>query len=366
MRLFKGLASVAAAGGAALALLPAAAVAAPGSPGAVFTSTNASPGNSVLVYDRAADGSLRPAGSVATGGTGTGAGLGDQGAIALSREGLFVVNAGSNDISSFVVKGDRLTPAGRVPSGGQQPISVTVHDDVLYVLNAGGAGNVSGFRVARDGTLTPIAGSTRPLAGSGPAEVAFTPDGGALLVTEKATNTIDRFPVGPAGVAGDPVGRPSNGPTPFGFAFDGRGHALVSEAGGGPGGTSAVSSYGVGPGGSLSPISPSVPNNQHATCWVTVTKNGRFAYTANTGSGTVSGYRVAHDGSIALLDPSGVTAQAGAAPSDAAQSESSRGLFVLSQGSGTIEAYRIHGDGSLTTVDVAAGVPASATGLAAR
>src|SRR5437899_2455341 len=150
-------------------------------PGAVYALTNVAGGNAVAMYSRGADGRLSWSGSVSTGGAGTGASLGSQGALALSDDGrwLFAVNAGSNDVSAFRVTPRGIELTGRVASGGIRPISVTVHGDVLYVLNAGGDGNISGFRVGNDGALAPLAGSTRPLSGSGvgPAQVAFSPTG---------------------------------------------------------------------------------------------------------------------------------------------------------------------------------------------
>src|SRR5262245_57767217 len=76
--------------------------------GQVFTMSNASAGNAVLAFSRAADGSLRALGSFTTGGNGTNAGLGNQGGLALDEEGrtLVVVNAGSNDITAFRVDED--------------------------------------------------------------------------------------------------------------------------------------------------------------------------------------------------------------------------------------------------------------------
>ena len=165
-----------------------------GHDGAVYTLSNQTSGNAVLIFDRQADGSLTAAGSVATGGLGTGGGLGSQGAVVLAQDShrLFAVNAGSDDVSVFDVNESGLTLVDRVASGGVRPVSVAAHENVLYALNAGGAGNISGFRIARNGTLTPIAGSTQPLtsAVAGPAEIAFTPEGDQLVVTEKATNAI--------------------------------------------------------------------------------------------------------------------------------------------------------------------------------
>jgi hypothetical protein len=193
------------------------------SSGSVYTLTNSTAGNAVAVFERAKDGTLTPNGTYPTGGTGTGSNLGSQGAVILSENGhhLFAVNAGSNSISQFRVTHDGLDWQATVPSGGASPISLTLHGRVLYVLNAGGAGNISGFVAKRNG-LTPLAGSTRPLgAGSaGPAQVSFAPNGKTLVVTEKASSTIDTYAVGPHGVAGPPIVNAAIGGTPFGFDFD--------------------------------------------------------------------------------------------------------------------------------------------------
>lgn len=224
-----------------------------GAAGLVFTQTNATSGNSVLIYRRLADGSLLGAGSVATGGTGSGAGLGSQGAVTLSDDGnwLLVVNAGSNEVSSFAVgDGGALTLRGKASSGGIMPISVTVHDGLVYVLNAGGTGNISGLRLAGDGSLSPIASSTRGLSttSAGPAEVRFDPSGAWLVVTEKNTNKIDTWRVNANGLATGRVVNSSSGMTPFGFAFTTQGVLAVSEAFGGAPDASATSTYTIGMG----------------------------------------------------------------------------------------------------------------------
>jgi len=331
---------------------------------AVYASTNAAAGNAVLAFERAPGGGLTPAGSFATGGAGTGAGLGNQGAIALDGDRLYVVNAGSGDISVFAVRRHGLVLLDRVASAGTTPISLTISRDVLYALN-GGSGTIAGFRIGGRGLLRPIPGSVQPLAGAGPAEIAFAPDGRTLVVTNKGTNTIDTFAVGFFGRAGAAVSHPSNGATPFGFAFDHAGHAIVSEAQGGAAGASTVSSYSVTDGGFAS-ISASVPDLQGAACWVAVAQGGRFAYVANTGSNDVSGYRIARDGSISLLDPSGVTAPAGAAPADVAEAGDRPALYVRNGGDGSISSYRERFDGSLLPTGTVTGIPAGATGLAAE
>ena len=338
--------------------------------GVVYTLSNATTGNAALACGRAPDGSLAPAGSFATGGLGTGGGLGSQGAVILARDGelLFAVNAGSNEISSFKIYNGQLKLVSVVPSSGTMPTSVTAYGRLLYVLNAGGTGNISGFRVGDDGALTPLVGSTRPLSsgGSAPAQVEFSPDGNLLVVAERATNVLSTYRVRPNGRAEGPVVNASNGTTPFGFAFDRRGHLLVSEAFGGAPDASAASSYDVRRDGTLRVISGSVGTTETAACWLVVTHDGLFAYVTNTGSASVSGYRVGRDGSLTLLDADGKTGTTGASPIDAALSRGSRYLYTLDVSSRMITGFRVRGDGSLESLGQTGGLPAGAAGLAAR
>lgn len=112
--------------------------------GAVYTLTNAASGNEVLVYNRSSDGSIAFQGAYATGGSGSGAGLGSQTALILSENNhwLFAVNAGSDQVSAFAVNADGLELVDVVDSGGTLPVSLTAYKDWLYVLNAGGSGNI--------------------------------------------------------------------------------------------------------------------------------------------------------------------------------------------------------------------------------
>jgi 6-phosphogluconolactonase len=339
--------------------------AAGGKSGAVYTLTNSAAGNAVLVFDRASDGTLTPAGAVPTGGLGSGAGLGSQNAAVLSSNGrrLFAVNAGDDTISAFRVTNSGLVQlGGPVGSGGVDPISLTVHDDLLYVLNAGGggsAGNISGFKVGHDG-LDSIPGSTRPLSGAsvGPAEVQFSPNGRLLVVTEKATSLINTYRIA-HGLASGPVTQPSAAATPFGFTFDKRGDLIVSDAVGSSAGASGLSSYDVSKDGVLTAITPFLGDTQTAACWVVATKDGRFAYTTNTGSNTISIYRIHTDGSLELRDPTGATT--GAGPIDAALA----GRYLYALVSGAVDAFRVESNGALTPISGAAGLPAGAVGLAA-
>jgi len=339
--------------------------------GAVYTTTNAAGPNSVVVYQRLSDGTLNPGGLVPTGGSGTGAGLGSQGAVVLSDSNrwLFVVNAGSDEITVFEVERDGLEFADKVSSGGHTPISVTVHGRLVYVLNAGTPNNITGFLLNSEGKLISIPGSTRTLSAPavGPAQVQFSPDGDLLVVTEKGANLIDVFPVGPNGLPGTRVSTASHGTTPFGFAFGKRNQLLVSEAFGGAPNASAMSSYLAHDDGSLTLVTGSAPTNQSAACWVVVNNSGRLTYATNTGSSSITGFHVGPGGELAILNADGRTGvtPAGSAPIDEAFSNDGRFLYALTSTVAGISGFRVEHDGSLIpTGNVSA--PATASGLAAR
>ncbi len=334
-----------------------------GPAGAVYVLGNQPSGNTVITYERGADGRLSSPRSYPTGGTGTGGGLGSQNALVLdaSARHLYAVNAGSDSITSFDVTRDGLRWRSTVPSGGDLPVSVAVRGHRVYALNAGGTGNISGFTV-RNGRLQPLPGSTRALSGdaTSPAQVSFSPNGRELVVTEKATSLIDVYRLNGQG---RPTGRTSftsAGATPFGFSFTPSGYLAVSEAGPSSASTYRISSHGV------QTVSAAVGDNQAAACWLVVTANGRYAYVGNGGgSQSISGYRIGDSGRLSLLAPDGRTGTAAAGVSDIALTRSSTFLYAR-LGDGTVGGYRVARDGGLDALPVAGGLPAGAAGVAAR
>ena len=343
-------------------LLGPASVAAAGeaSAGAVYTLTNTA-SNAVIVYDRSASGELTLSGTFPTGGIG--GSLGSQGAVVTSANGhwLYAVDAGSNDIAAFRIANGDLVLTDRVSSGGTQPVSVTTSHDLVYVVNAA-THNIAGFR-ADDGKLAPIAGSTQSFAGAGAAQIQFSPTGDAIVVTEKTTNTVDVFVLGKDGTAGPVTSYASSGATPFGFGFGRHGTLVVSEAAGAAP-LSAASSYELSKDGTLTAVSRSVPTTQAAACWVAVTQDGRYGFTANAGGDSISTFAIAEDGTLTLVYAQ-ATHSTAAHTTDMALSRDSQFLYALDGGTHMISAFRIGADGSLTRL-AGATVPTGAAGLAAR
>jgi 6-phosphogluconolactonase len=345
--------------------------------GGVYVLTNQVE-NAVAVFHRGAQGTLTPTGEFPTGGAGDPGDppindpLGSQGALILSEgnQFLFAVNAGSNEISVLKIEKDGLSIVDVVDSGGIRPISLARHENLLYVLNAGEIPNITGFTVADDGTLTPLADSTQPLIGGAaadPAQIGFSSDGALLVVTEKAGNRLNTYIIDENGLPSAPIDNPSNGMTPFGFAFNNAGTLIVSEAFGGALNQSAVSSYSSSEDGILNVISGSVPDLQTAACWVVTTNNGKFAFVSNTGSGSVSSYRVSGgDGTITLVNSVAGDTGAGSGPIDMALNNSSRFLYVLVGGSQSVASFRVERNGSLTLIDTDGGLPLGTQGIAAK
>ena len=337
--------------------------------GTVYLMSNQDTGNSVTVFDRAANGGLTRLGTFPTGGLGAGNSidsqddsLTSQGALAMSKDHrfLFAVDAGSNELSVLAIDGKKLIPVDRVPSGGVRPVSVTTHDNLVYVVNSTD-GTIAGFTVSTEGKLSLIDGSAQSLIGGAkavPAQVSFTPDGTQLVVTERGTSLIDVFPIDGYGRAGAPVKNDSSGPAPFGFTFVGADVLVVCEL------SNATSSYRVAKDGALKVISGSVRTTEEGACWVVTNSidDPRFAYVSNAVSGTITGYRIDGNGALTLLDRDGHAAvlRDSHAALDSAVTDEGPYLYVLTAGFSevsetavfsnrmTLSAFRIETGGSLT------------------
>jgi 6-phosphogluconolactonase (cycloisomerase 2 family) len=338
--------------------------------GVVFVQTNQPGGNEIVVYDQAADGTLSPAGSFATGGNGSAALPGTESDHLASQSSLvydsghkqlIAVNAGSDTVSAFRADGDQLTLEDVLSSGGQFPASVGVHGDLAYVLNSGGAGTVQGFRISNDG-LESIPGSARSLGLantdppnflSSPGQVGFTPDGRQLIVATKASgSTIDVFEVGQDGLlSATPVVNSSATPVPFAFTFAG-GRLVAGEAG-----ASSVTTYRIGLDGTLAdPKSQS--DGQVALCWIE--RVGGFYFVSNTGSNTLSSFRISGGGQPVLVNA--VAANTNPGPIDLASS----GQFLYAETglTSTVDEFRVAHDGTLVSVGTVTGLPPGIEGIA--
>lgn len=338
--------------------------------GAVFVQTDDLAHNSIVAYRRNAAGHLDRVGEVRTGGRGGVEqdvpldSLASQDSLTYdaAHHLLFAVNAGSNTVTSFHVSGAHLTRQQTVRSGGVFPVSATAHDGRLYVLNAGGAGNVTGYRIDRGGRLTALPGASRhlglandarPKFITAPADIVTTPDGGHVVVTTKANNTVDVFNVH-QGRLSAPVRNRSASDVPFAASFDSAGRLAVANAG-----NSSVSTYTIHADGTLSTLTAGVEDGQSALCWLVGTGDTFFG--GNAGSSTISAFAVDPAGQASLTGtPDGVVAHTGGGSGgtiDLAITRDHSLLYAENSFAGSVEGYRIKPDHTLALVATATGLP---------
>jgi 6-phosphogluconolactonase (cycloisomerase 2 family) len=323
--------------------------------GAVFVQTDNTSGNQVVAYQRAADGTLTQEGTYNTGGLGGMlAGsvvdhLASQGSLQYDPERslLFAVNAGSNSVSVFSVHGDRLTRQQVLGSGGDFPVSIAVHGDLVYVLNALNGGSVQGYRLL-GGYLVPLPGSLRALGldptetpqfTSTPGQVAFTPDGRQLIVTTKNNgNDIDVFSVGFGGLLSrSPAVNAEPGAVPFAITYDTSGDLVIAEAG-----TNALETFSLAGNGTVTPIDM-LTDAQAATCWVAPA--GPYLFASNAGSASETGYTSA-SGELSIIADTNTDA----GTVDATATPDGRFLYVQTGGAGIVDEFSVGAGGSLTSL----------------
>ncbi len=324
---------------------------------AVFVLTDNPAGNAVAAYHRASDGGLTLAGTYPTGGQGgvlSGSVVdhtASEGSLTYDRAAglLFAVNPGSSTVSVFKVCGDQLKLSQVIASGGDFPVSVTVHGDHAYVLNALGGGSLAGFWISPSGWLWSISGSSRSL-GLGstaatpftntPGQVTFAPDGKSLLVTTKAaTNAVDVFAVHPDGtLSSTPTVNTLAGDVPFAVAFGRAGHVLVAEAG-----PNAVATFKLTAAGQLRQLAVAA-TGQMATCWIV--RDGGHFYASNAGSGDVSGYDAASSGALTALG----TTKTDAGTVDATAAGHGRFLYVQTGAAGIVDEFAVGSGGALASI----------------
>lgn len=339
-----------------------------GSSPAVFVMTNDASKNEILAYQRTYDGDFVLKDRVATDGRGSGGTtdpLQSQGSLTLSGDHnlLFAINAGSGTISSFHLRGGLPVLVDQEPTGGAFPVAVAEHNGTAYVLNAGGNGAIVVFHADNLGRLHQVSGPTVHLTGlnSGASDISVSPDGTKLVVIEKASNSIDIFPIHPDGTLGTVVANKSLTPGVFATVFTPNGQLIISENQPNNGtDTSSISSYTINANGTLTAISQSLPTYGNGNCWNAITPNGHWVYVDNAGTFTVAGFSVTSNGALAPIagtilatDPDGT------ANLDTTVSGDGKYLYTLNSGTGTVGVYTINSDGTLTSLGDIDGLPST-------
>jgi 6-phosphogluconolactonase len=349
--------------------------------GHLYVNDNTAGTNTIGGFDQHADGTLTPlAGSpFSAGGAGTGTIVGSQGSLQATDDGRFVLaaDAGSNQISVLAIGSNgSLSPApgGPVSSGGMEPVSIAVHEGLVYVANKGDGttgSNYTGFTLADDGRLTPLTDSTVPLPPTAlPGDILFNGTGKNLIgvevgTTDPSTFRIDSFLVGSDGrltpAAGSPF--PAEAAGPFGSEFSPTDphHLYVSNAHGGTN-NGSVSAFSVNPNAKVKPIGGSpFADGETAPCWVEISHDGRYLFAVNTGSTTISSYRILANGSLSYLTSTPFSSGLGIGPFDARLDVGGDYLYVVDAQIAKVSGFEVSGGSLSELTSSPTALPAGAT-----
>jgi 6-phosphogluconolactonase len=322
----------------------------------VFVMTNDVNKNEILTYQRNSAGTFVFRGAFATGGRGSGGTtdpLQSQGSLTLSADHslLFAVNAASGTISTFHIIDGLPLLVDKEDSGGAFPVSVAEHNGTVYVLNAGGNGAIVAFRADPFGRLQEVPNSTVHLTGtnSGGSDISVNPSGTALVVIEKASNSIDTFPINTNGTLGSVVTTHSVTPGVFATVFSPKGNLIVSENQ--PGGTdvSSISSYAIGANDALTAVTQSLQTFGNGNCWNAITPNGKWVYVDNSATSSIAGFTIGTNGALTPIANTIVASNPeGTTNLDLTVSGDGKYLYTLNSGAGTIGVFSINSDGTLS------------------
>lgn len=383
--------------------------------GAVYagTNNNGPGGNWVVGFGRRADGTLVPLDFYETGGVGRASLsstpprlnslISEDSIIAVDDRFLLVVNAGTNDVTSFRINADySLSRIDVEPSGGTAPISLAHANGIVYVANAdedgsftappNQSGNITAMRLdPATGQLTRVAGFSLGLRGR-PADLEVTPDGAWLIasslnaaspqIPQPTAAEISSFRIlGDGTLAATPSGTGMS--TPFGNAAgrhlpnaigietwrrDGRQFVIAAEArtvssAGIPSATfgalqtGSVSTWELAANGSFAPrsqdflLGPSTGSGPTQAGFLVYSPLYSVFWVATSAGATISGYGLHPDGTIAhgdtvargiAVDPAAASPLANAdGYVDLAISANGRWLYQLVGLKGRIDVYEI-------------------------
>jgi 6-phosphogluconolactonase (cycloisomerase 2 family) len=275
----------------------------------LYSQTNTT-ANTVVHMRRASTGAITVANSTATGGAGSNGlnaagtavaadSLTSQYAVTLSSDNstLFAANAGDGSISAFSIDASsgNLTLLKKTATSGSFPNSLAYSHGYLYASFVN-SNQVIGFQVNSDGSLTSVGAFALP-ASFKPTQVKASPNGAFLLVGGQSASIVT-FPINSNGSLDTAVINTTSIPAvPFAGVFLNSSTYLTTDAA-----TASLSSYTLNANGTLSAISASIPaTGQGASCWLSITPNGKWAYVGN-GSGTISVYAVSSTGVLTLTN----------------------------------------------------------------
>jgi len=155
----------------------------------------------------------------------------------------------------------------------------------------------------------------------------------------------------------------AQGPGPFGSEFrpTNPSQLFVSNAHGGEE-AGSVSAFSVAGDGTLSSIGASpFADHQTAPCWVEISHDGRYLFAVNTGSTTISSYRILSNGSLKYLTSTPFSSGLGIRPIDARLDVGGDYLYVVDAQIAKVSGFAVSGGSLSELTSSPTALPAGAT-----
>jgi DNA-binding beta-propeller fold protein YncE len=224
----------------------------------------------------------------------------------------------------------------------------------VYAANYGSGGTVSQFSIGSGGALAQVGTGvvSGASASSKPGEVAASPDGQHLYVSNYMLGTVSTFSLGSGGaltqVGTGVQSGSSTSSEPYGVAASpNSSYVYVANEGLG-----TVSTFSVGAGGTLTQVGTGVQSGSSASSMpagVAVSPSASYVYVTNEGQGTVSTFSVGAGGALTQQGaPVSTGSGSGSEPGGVAVSPNGQNLYVANYGQGTVSTFSIGSGGALT------------------
>src|SRR3954447_23675685 len=229
---------------------------------------------------------------------------------------LFAPNTGSDTVAVFRMEADgSLTPApgSPFPSGGKAPASVGVRGDELFVANKAQDGerklkktpaSYATFRIAPNGSLTPIGTPFKAPAHSSPTQTYVPPHTGQLMIATEESGPFRAFTVDAQGNLhqgpNSPLeldrrvflpGKPRGNVWPQGLIA----HPKLPLIYAGVANIRRLVVYEYDAAGRLTYVSSQVNKGTILPCWTQINAAGTRLYTGNAGSQNISVFDISKD-----------------------------------------------------------------------
>jgi hypothetical protein len=358
--------------------------------GAVYTMSNGAMMNQVFIYCLNSTGQLTWMSAVNTNGTGVNTTNTDplfsQGSMMVYSNFLFVVNAGSNSLSMFMMNSadaTQLTLISVQATNGLFPISVTVNANYACVLTGGSQTGIRCFTYNSSGlflmssfdrNITLSTPQTTPP--NGPAgtlsEILFSADGQSLIISVKGYNASSRgyllfYPLmnNSAMLSMNPTMQtPPSGILPFSMTLVGTNGLLITDPGSQGVLTQTYSSItGTITNSVFTSINTSIAG---ALCWSTYSPMTGDYYVIGASSATIVELMVNLSSTanpVTLVQYYSLPNNAGTLEATVVTLGTTDYLYILGTTAQVISSYRLNGPGNATYNGFIAVQSANMTGI---